>query len=962
MAVEERPDFKLLNKTRQRALIRLAETSADGSDAVDWSADPSGRLRTLTGQFGERTKDDPMAVARDFLASHADLFGLDEDLSGLGEPSVVEAEDEERAAIVRFPQIVQDTRVYASGFRVEVTSVGMVTSVCGRTVDVEKVPDDKGLDAESAIALAREQLGAQGKLELTAERVLTDVPFGSFEDEPTINGAWLTSVEGPEAKVDVLVQASGAITTVVTPVGETDADDCPTEIPRYHLNPATGVPDFVTFGPAGCRTSRSASGDPARAALAFFSDHPLMFATGDVPNQLRVTRIDKDPGPPNLTHVVLQQIYGGVEVLGAELRIHLDQALNVTSINGNYLRDPRVVPVAGLAQFEARDTAVQAVQRFRNRNNIAGDPAKDVQDEGLVLFPGELTQAPYARNAMAWQFRFPEMTMLVDARSSEFQGGVLFAYPHQLGADRVILDALGLGEISFPVEVMRNSNPVGATPPNAEVAPADAFMSSVLAFYQGQGRASWDGRDSPGEFVTNAAFTLTPANPAHWDIVRQQAWFETGMIGAWLAGHEFTHGVTMSTAFLMPIDEPGALNEHYSDVLGSCVVRNFNSISTTPSTYAAYLERLPGCAAPEDVFTGMCDSGNVHTNAAIGNRAAVLLGEGNPPSGSHAGIGFNRLARLFFDTLTMRLHPWSTYIDERLNTWETARALAARGALVVDDNDPTKTIGFGGVAAEVSWAYSAAGIDPSLIPGWFTVPGSPTGQHSGDRQTWYLKESMPNCELVGDVELVVQALDPIHGQLPYWEGRSRVNGPGGGSVSFPGGVFGASIVAHGAGTANKETTVDYFHSGFLPFQFHPVIQPIRDPSCPPTTTTTPMSEFVTDGVSHWHDFFGGGKGMDRLNLGQMVLDPASAPCNIDRVELELLDKNGQIIGRTQLGSPPAVFRYGPNGLLSFGVELVNAMINTADPGIDVNWWFDIGSAVRYRVHYYCTGDRCDLRT
>jgi hypothetical protein len=417
----------------------------------------------------------------------------------------------------------------------------------------------------------------------------------------------------------------------------------------------------------------------------------------------------------------------------------------------------------------------------------------------------------------------------------------------------------------------------------------------------------------------------------------------------------------MATAFLMPIDEPGALNEHYSDVMGSCVVRSFSAIAQTPATYGGFVARSAACASPTAVFSGVCDSGNVHTNAAIGNRAAVLLANGNPPTGTHAGIGFNRLARLFFDTLTTRMHPWSTYIDERLNTWETARILAARGVLVVSDANPMTTISFDGVADEVSWAFSSVDVDPTLIPGWFSVPGSPTGQHSGSTQTWWKGLSMPACELVGDIELVVQALDPIGATLPWWEHRSRVNGPGGGSVIFPGGVFGASVVAHNVGTASKETTVDYFHSGFLPFNFHPVILPIRDPGCPPAGGPPPKSEFVTSGPTHWHDFFGGGKGLDRLNLGLNVLDPARAACSIDLVEIELLDRNGQILGRTQLGSPPAVYHYGPFGSLSFGVELVAAMLNTADPGIDVRWWFDIGSAVRYRVHYYCTGDRCALR-
>src|SRR3954447_9045326 len=106
--------------------------------------------------------------------------------------------------------------------------------------------------------------------------------------------------------------------------------------------------------------------------------------------QTRVVDVQQEADAPYQTHVVLTQHYGGLEVLGCELRVHLSQALNVTSISGNYLRDPRLVPEAQILQFEARDTAVSALGRLRIQQGIPDDPAKDVRDGGLVIFPGEL--------------------------------------------------------------------------------------------------------------------------------------------------------------------------------------------------------------------------------------------------------------------------------------------------------------------------------------------------------------------------------------------------------------------------------------------------------------------------------------------------------------------------------------------------------------------------------------------
>lgn len=962
MALTDRADFELLPRTTQRALARLAEASSGERDEVDFSADPDGRLVYLSGRFGSRTRRKPEDAARLFLAAHAALFGLDRELSVLGKPTVGGQGREEVA--VQLNQVAAGVPVFSGGFRVEVNPEGNVTTVCGRLVDTADASPEPKLSREDAVARVRDHIGLREAVGLEGEVVLTDIQTGIEEpDGPSVRAAWHFRLEGPEGTSDVLVEGMAQPVVVTTPGGETEGVECPTETPLYHLDPVTGVPDFVTFGPAGTRTSGSASGQPERAALAFFTDHPLMFGTGDVANQLRVTAVQKDPGPPHMSHVVLQQRYGGMEVFGAELRVHLTPSLSVSSISGRYLRDPRVVPEPLVQQYDARDTAVRQVRIHRGNNNIPGDPALDVKDDGIGIFPGELTEAPYARNAVAWRFRFPEATVFVDARSDEILSGLLFAYPHHLGADRNIYDANTLGEISFPTHVMKNSTAVPGTPQNAEVAPGDTFLGQVLGFYAGLGRSSWDGNDSPGEFVTNSTFVLTPTAAAHWDIVRQQAWFQTGTMGAWLAGHEFTHGVTMATAFLMPIDEPGALNEHYSDVMGSAIVRSFAGIATSPSTYAGYVARSPVCAGPLAVFSGGCDSGNVHTNCAIGNSVAISLTNGDGTA-KHAGIGWNRFGRLFFDTLTTRMHPWSTYIDERLNTWEVARDLASRGVLVIDDTDPTKTITFGGVANEVTWAFRLAGIDPRLIPGWFRVIGGITGQHSGQIVPWYVGQSTPTCFLVGDIEMVVRALDPLQGHLPWWEGRSRVNGPGAGSVAFPGGVFGASIVSHSVGTRAKDTDTTFFHSGFLPFDFHPVIieAPDPDPACAPVIAGGPptTSEFTTPGPSHW-DIVLGGKGTDLLNWPLLVRDPALQGCIVDLIEIELLDKNGQILARTSPGNPPAVQRYGPLGALSFGVEITRSMLGSSSPGVDVHWWFDIGSAVRYRVHYYCTGDSCDIR-
>jgi hypothetical protein len=88
------------------------------------------------------------------------------------------------------------------------------------------------------------------------------------------------------------------------------------------------------------------------------------------------------------------------------------------------------------------------------------------------------------------------------------------------------------------------------------------------------------------------------------------------------------------------------------------------------------------------------------------------------------------------------MHPWSRYIDEVHNTWETASDFAARGVTVVDSTSPNgPPLPFTGVRDQVSWAFTQVGVDSRLIGGWFTVPSGLTG--GSFTETWYAGESIP---------------------------------------------------------------------------------------------------------------------------------------------------------------------------------------------------------------------------
>jgi Zn-dependent metalloprotease len=116
-----------------------------------------------------------------------------------------------------------------------------------------------------------------------------------------------------------------------------------------------------------------------------------------------------------------------------------------------------------------------------------------------------------------------------------------------------------------------------------------------------------------------------------------------------VVGHEMFHGVTEHTSGLVYEDEPGALNEHFSDVFG-ILVRQWNSQEQAgdsnwllgenilPGVDAIRSMKNPGSLVGDDQinergepidhydrrYKGSADWGGVHMNSGIPNRAFYL--------------------------------------------------------------------------------------------------------------------------------------------------------------------------------------------------------------------------------------------------------------------------------------------------------------------------------------------------
>jgi bacillolysin len=170
-----------------------------------------------------------------------------------------------------------------------------------------------------------------------------------------------------------------------------------------------------------------------------------------------------------------------------------------------------------------------------------------------------------------------------------------------------------------------------------------------------------------------------------------------------IVSHEMSHGVTQYTSNLIYRNESGALNEAFSDIMGTSVEFFFQPPGNGPekADYLmgedAFVPFAPGSisgirsAADPGLFgdpdhyskryTGAEDNGGVHTNCTIATHAFYLAIEGgtNRTSGmSVQGVGAanrDQIEKVFYRGFTSLLPPDATYSVARRATVQAASDL-----------------------------------------------------------------------------------------------------------------------------------------------------------------------------------------------------------------------------------------------------------------------------------------------
>lgn len=268
------------------------------------------------------------------------------------------------------------------------------------------------------------------------------------------------------------------------------------------------------------------------------------------------------------------------------------------------------------------------------------------------------------------------------------------------------------------------------------VVDAHAYAGWTYDYYfKRHGRRGIDGRDLAVRSVTHFVPRAFEFANAFWDPFSSAMYYGDGdrelaaFSGALdVVAHELTHGVTQYTWDGIYEGESGALNEAFSDVMGTGTEFFHQAVGAgrlqgdwflgedlafrfdPPRTAVRSMENPAlfcsaslGQCDPDHYsrrYRGTADGGGVHHNSAIANQAFYLLAQGgvNRTSGRRVeGLGAGgreKAERVFYRGFTAYLTPSATFRDARAATIRAARDLYGEAD-----------------AAQVASAWSAVGIE-----------------------------------------------------------------------------------------------------------------------------------------------------------------------------------------------------------------------------------------------------------
>lgn len=453
---------------------------------------------------------------------------------------------------------------------------------------------------------------------------------------------------------------------------------------RVERSAATGAVRFVGMPPGeadvGGRATRSA-GTATAAGRAYLEANASPFGLSGSTIAVEGAEELAD----GRSAVRYQQVVDGVEVLGGQFVVQLTPGRRIRSVMGEAVpAAPDVDTQPAVTADAARAAAIASVakdERVPRTTLDASAPVRRVWDDRIMGGPG--TGVP----KLVWETVVTDTAgaiaerVFVDAQRG-FE--VATISEHHEAKNRTVCDsandvAKAVAPYAPCTAPVRSEG--GAATGQADVDNAYDFAGDTYDFLQTLGRDSLDGGGLPLRSTVRYCpkVDACPYENAFWDSTAKQMVYGEGFTADDIVGHELAHGVTEYTSNLFYYYQSGAINESISDVFGELVDQANDAVLDAPnkwllgedSPFGAIrdMKNPPALGDPDrmgsPIYTDLAeDSGGVHRNSGVSNKAAVLIADGGAFNGrSITGVGNAKLGQLFYRVGTAYLTSASDFAD-----------------------------------------------------------------------------------------------------------------------------------------------------------------------------------------------------------------------------------------------------------------------------------------------------------
>jgi len=475
----------------------------------------------------------------------------------------------------------------------------------------------------------------------------------------------------------------------------------------------TGVPTFIR-GQFPASLSGQGQGSDLDRAYAFLTQYADLFGMRQPGDELALLR-SRQTGDE--THLRFQQMVQGVPVWGAQMLVHTRNG-QIAALNGHYQPDITIDPNPQITANQAEAIA---------HDELNSSQAVLEQDVALVVMTYHTEPTLtwlvklYSEDPLGSWFYF------IDAHTGE----VTYYFNNlPFAKSRNVYNAQGACSTAGLPGTQVATEGTGGSLSEEQAKDAFDYMGTAYDYFSTTfGRDSFD--DAGATIISSVNYGVAGVCPstafnAFWN-GSQFVFGAGGTSGGFstthysnaedVVVHEFTHAVTQYSAGLIYQFQQGALNESYSDIFGVFAQQkstgDFNDWqlgedlgTVTRDMSDPTLHGQPAHMNNYVELGWVSDSGGVHTNSGISNKAAYLTVVGGTFGGVPvSGIGLTKAEQVFYRALTIYLSPLSGFADVRDSTIQACDDLI--GAFGINEGD----------CDQVQNAWAAVGIGlPATLP------------------------------------------------------------------------------------------------------------------------------------------------------------------------------------------------------------------------------------------------------